>query len=72
MIIEVGATYETADGIRWTVLSVDGSRIAPVEAGRWMGKRYSTRTFQRDGRYWADRSDNWDLIRRVEATCESI
>lgn len=51
-------------GNRWKILSTDDSRLFPVLAGRWEGKRYCTRNFQRDGHY-VNADTHLDLIKRV-------
>lgn len=65
MNLEIGDVWEDRSGHQWRIISVTGPRIAPVSAGRWEGKAYHSRTFQRDGHYWPDSEDRWDLVRKV-------
>lgn len=65
MELQLDKVYADRNGVEWRVIKVDGPAIAPVTAGRWEGRSYPTRTFQRDGHYWKDHEDRWDLIEEV-------
>ena len=64
---ELDAWYRDRRGVRWRVIKINGPRIAPITALR-EGDTYA-RTFQRDGRYWPDRDDCWDLIAPASFKC---
>lgn len=69
LMLELDKTYEDRRGHKWTVISTaNGQRPCngPVSAARWVGKEYKVRTFLRDGSYWPNETDPWDLVREAE------
>ncbi len=65
-----GMVVEDRKGERWRIVGVDGPKIAPITAARWVGKNYQTRTFQRDGSYYFGKENLQDLVKvcPVEST----
>lgn len=66
MLLRLNAFYVDGQAIVWHVISVGGPVSAPVTAARWVDRRYVTRTYREDGRYWgAERPGPWDLDKEL-------
>lgn len=66
MILELDKRYEDRMGLVWKIIEIRDIGGHPVTAARWEGKGYRTRTYLRDGRFYANYSDLWDLVKEVQ------
>lgn len=64
--MNLGEIYEDRRGRQWRIIKIDGPDLYPVTAASWNAiKHYDTRCFQRDGRYFKDKDDPMDLVKKV-------